>query len=156
MFGRFGFRSLRNVHKLIVTLLLVSLISLVVYVAAYAYLNYVKIGSKGVIKTIQVGVYSDSACTTDVSSIDWGMLEPGSSMNTTFYVRNEGNVPANLSLSTTDWQPDTGPTFLSLTWNYDGRTMQPQEIFTAILTLTVSPSVDFSNFTVDIMILASG
>jgi len=40
--------------------------------------------------TVEIGVYSDIECTSELSSVDVGDVEVGSTENTTMYVRNEG------------------------------------------------------------------
>ena len=42
------------------------------------------IGSSGTVKAINVEVYWDEACTQNVTEIDWGTLEPGSSIQETY------------------------------------------------------------------------
>jgi len=62
---------------------------------------------------------------TQVTSLDWGATE-----NSTEYVMepinvtNLSNVPVNLTLSTSNW---INITSLSLTWNYTGNTLQPDD-----------------------------
>ena len=50
-------------------------------------INPATIGNVGSIKAINIEVYWDSNCTDEVSTIEWGTLEPGSSRNVTVYVR---------------------------------------------------------------------
>ena len=45
----------------------------------------VTIHNVGTIKTIGVGVYLDINCTNALSSLDWGVIEPGSVKNETVY-----------------------------------------------------------------------
>ena len=52
------------------------------------------ISNAGSVKAIGVGVYWDQACTSTVSSIDWGIMEPSGNVNKTVYIRNEGNALA--------------------------------------------------------------
>jgi hypothetical protein len=42
---------------------------------------------------VNVGVYSDAACTLNLTSIDWGNVYPRGSVSRTIYVKNTGNVP---------------------------------------------------------------
>jgi hypothetical protein len=117
----------------------------------------VRIVGRGTVKAVGVGIYWDSNCTNTVSFIDWGMVEPGSMNNVTVYVRNEGNVAANISLATENWNPINASDYLALSWIYDGRQLSPQEVIPATLTLTVSSSVQgIESFSFDIIMSISG
>jgi len=115
-----------------------------------------KISNQGALKTIGVGVYWDAALTNKVSSIDWGILEPGSNVNKTVYIRNEGNTAATLSLTTSNWSPSNASNYLTLTWNYGGQTLNVNEAIQVKLTLSALSSVTgITNFSFDITITAS-
>ena len=106
--------------------------------------------------TVQLGVYQDSGCTAPLKSISWGSLNPGSSTNSTMYLRNEGNVAVTLSLQVGNWTPSTAQNYLTLTWNRDGYVLQPNAVVQAVLTLTVSSSITgITSFNFDITITAS-
>lgn len=90
-----------------------------------------------------VGVYWDSELSDEVSSIDWGTLEPGSVKNSTVYIRNEGEEPMSLILSTANWTPPKTSEYLNLGWNYtEGRQMNPGEVLQVTLTLSVSRYIE--------------
>ena len=110
---------------------------------------------KGVTDTIEIGIYSDDQCTNPMSSISWGMLEPGSSKNTICYIKNEGNTVLFLSLKTTNWKPKTAFKDITIDWDYGGQSLNPSEIIKVLITLSVSPKTDFTNLTVDITITGS-
>ncbi|MCD6528841.1 hypothetical protein J7L06_00915 [Candidatus Bathyarchaeota archaeon] len=106
---------------------------------------------------VTVEVYSDSECTTRVSSIDWGIVEAGGSTNTTVYVKNVGNTPVTLSLSTQNWNPPKAVQYISVDWDYDGRVLAPGEVIPVTLTLTVSPdATDITDFSFEIVITSQG
>jgi hypothetical protein len=116
-----------------------------------------KISNQGALKAVGVGVYLDSGLTNKVSSIDWGILEPGLNVNKTVYIRNEGNAAAKLSLTTSNWNPSNASNYLTLTWNYGGQTLNVNEAIQVKLTLSASSSVTgITNFSFDITITASG
>ncbi|MEM2742101.1 MAG: hypothetical protein QXD95_08160 [Nitrososphaeria archaeon] len=111
----------------------------------------------GNIKALGVGVYWDSVCSQTVSSIDWGLAEPGSVKNVTIYIRNEGNAPITLSLQTANWNPPTAASYISLSWNYGGETISLASVVKVTLSLSVSQSIQgASSFSFDIIILAIG
>jgi len=115
------------------------------------------IANAGSVKTIGVGVYWDQALTNPVSSINWGNIEPGSNVNKTVYIRNEGNAPATLSMTTSNWVPASASSYMTLSWNYGGQTLAVNEVRQVILTLAVSSSVTgVTSFSFDITIAANG
>lgn len=115
------------------------------------------ITNAGSVKTIGVGVYWDQALTNPVSSINWGNIEPGSNVNKTVYIRNEGNAPATLSMTTSNWVPASASSYMTLSWNYGGQTLAVNEVRQVILTLAVSSSVTgVTSFSFDITIAADG
>ncbi len=135
---------------------LLSIVALTVLASGLTQ-SSVRIVGRGTVKAVGVGVFWDSNCTNPVSFIDWGMVEPGSMNNVTVYVRNEGNVAASISLATENWNPSNASDYLSLSWNYDGRQLNPSEVVQATLTLTVSLDVQgIDSFNFDIIISVSG
>jgi len=135
---------------------LLSIVALTVLASALTE-SSVRIVGRGTVKAVGVGVFWDSNCTNPVSYIDWGMVEPGSLNNVTVYVRNQGNVAADISLATENWNPPNAPDYLALTWNYDGRQLNPLEVAPVRLTLNVSSSVQgIESFSFDIIIGVSG
>ena len=103
--------------------------------------------------TIQLGVYSDSGCTTTLSSIPWGTLSPGNTTTATMYVRNEGNVAVTLSIQATDWNPASASSYFAFDWNCTGYVLQPNEVVQALLSLNVSSSINgITSFSFDIII----
>ena len=110
----------------------------------------------GVVKAVGVEVYWDAALTNKVSSIDWGVLDPGSNKNVTVYIRNEGNSAVSLTMNTANWNPSTASNYMTLTWNYGGQSINVGAVIQVKLTLSVSASVaGITNFSFDINIVAS-
>lgn len=115
------------------------------------------VSSVGTIKGIGVGLYSEYACTNKVTSINWGVLEPGSNKTITIYVRNEGNAAATLSQATQNWNPTAASSYLTLRWNYAGQTISVNQILQVKLTLTLSSTVTgITNFGFDTVITSTG
>jgi len=107
-------------------------------------------------KTIGVKAYLDSGGSQEVSSINWGTLEPGSTKNFTLYIKNEGNVNITLSLSTENWSPSSASNYMSLSWSYNGAVIKPGQIVQVTLSLQVSSSISgVTNFSFDIVITAT-
>lgn len=104
----------------------------------------------------ELGVYWNPPCTDKVSSIEWGTLKPGSVKNVYVYVQNEVGEPQFLSMSTINWNPSKASNYITLSWNYTGRRIDPGEVLQIKLTLSVSRYVEgISNFSFDIVIVGS-
>jgi hypothetical protein len=115
------------------------------------------ISNVGTLKlSIGVGVYWDASSANKITAIDWGSLEPGATKSYSVYIRNEGSYALTLSMSTTHWSPSTASNYLTLTWNYNGQTINAGEAVTVTLTLTVSESItDISGFSFYINLVGS-
>jgi hypothetical protein len=115
------------------------------------------ISNAGSVKAIGVGVYWDQACASTVSSIDWGIIEPGMKVNKTVYIRNEGNMAATLNMTTSNWNPSNAASYMTLSWDYKGQTLAVNEVKQVKLTLAVSPSITgITTFSFVITIAANG
>lgn len=98
----------------------------------------------GTVSGINVGVYTDPACTANCTSISAGALTPGSIKTYTVYVKNTGSAPMNLSMTTSDWNPATANGPITLTWNRDNYNLAAGASVSATLALTVSSSISTS------------
>jgi len=117
----------------------------------------VVITNRAVIRAVGIGVYEDPDCTKPLTSIDWGVLDPGSSVHRTIYLKNLSNVAVVLALSTENWQPPEAATYIGLSWDYDGREFSPGEKLSVVLTLTISSEISgIFSFSFDIIITATG
>jgi hypothetical protein len=115
------------------------------------------IANTGTITTVGVNVYFDSAYTNRTSSINWGTLNPGAQKSVTVYIRNEGSSAVTLTQSTSNWSPSTASSYMTLTWNYNGQTINPGASVQVRLTLTASASVTgVAAFSFNIVIVGSG
>ena len=119
---------------------LFPLILLVVIAVTYAYCllsSVTRISSVGIVKAVGVGVYCDIDCTSTVTEIDWGLLEPGGTANVTVYLKNEGNTPLTLSLNTEEWDPSNASDYITLQWGYHGETVNPGQVREVALILSM-------------------
>ncbi len=115
------------------------------------------IGSRGTVKAVGVGVYWDSSCSSAVSFVDWGTVEPGSMRNVTIYIRNEGNGAVSLFMFADNWSPSDASNYMVLSWDYAGQTMDPQEVVQTTLTLSTSSGLEgITDFSFDIIMGVSG
>jgi hypothetical protein len=117
----------------------------------------VYLSSIGTVKALGVGVYWDNGCSQAVSSIDWGLADPGSVKNVTIYIRNEGTAPITLSLQTSNWNPPNAANYISLSWNYNGQAINANQVIAVTPSLSVSPNIQgITSFSFDITISAVG
>jgi hypothetical protein len=115
------------------------------------------ITSTGIIATANLGVYSDSACTQSLTSINWGTVSPGGSVARTIYVKNIGTTQMTLSMTGTNWNPASANGPITLTWNRDGTALDANQVATATLTLSASSSISgITTFNLDIVITGTG
>jgi hypothetical protein len=113
--------------------------------------------NSGSVKGVGVGVYWDSACTNQTSSINWGIFEPGSNKTVSIYVKNEGNTVVTLSKTVQNWNPVNAANYITLSWNYANQTLNVNQVLQVNLILAVSPSVSgITSFSFDTTIIASG
>lgn len=110
----------------------------------------------GSIRSLNVQVYQNAACSVVLTRIDWGLLEPGQSKTVLCYLKSLSSVNAVLSLSTGGWNPAAAQNFLQLTWNREGYVLQPDQVLNASLTLQVDPSISgVQSFSFNITIIAT-
>ena len=145
--------------KSILPLLLVSVVlALVGAVAVTGILTTSRtIGSSGTVKAINVEVYWDIECTNVVSEIDWSTIEPNESVTKTVYIKNTGNSAMTLSMTYSGWVPTEAGNYMTLSWDKEGVTMDPDAVVAAVLTLSVSDSISgIENFSFNIVIEGTG
>ncbi len=92
--------------------------------------------------TPAIGVYSDSACTQSLSTIDWGSIAAGSSTTKTIYLKDTGTGTLTLTgLTTSSWSPSAAGGYITITWDKTGTQLTAGQSTTATLTLTVLPTI---------------
>jgi hypothetical protein len=114
------------------------------------------INSTGIVASANINVYSDSGGLNEVSLINWGTLNPGGFGVVTIYVKNTGEVPLTLEMTNDNWDPESGETFFTLTWDYTGGEVQPGGLAPVTLTLTVSGLIQgITNFSFDVVVIGT-
>jgi len=115
------------------------------------------IGSIGTVMAINVEVYWDQEGTQVVDQIDWGNLEPGQSVDKTIYIKNTGNAALTLTMTYSGWVPLEAGNYITLSWDNEGATVDPDGVVAAVLTLSVSNSISgITNFSFNIIIEGAG
>lgn len=105
-------------------------------------------------RSADLGVYSNSVCTTPLSSLNWGTLNPGENSSKTIYIKNtSSSLALTLNMGTSNYTPIAANGPIILTWNQGGTRLQPGQSVAATLTLAVSSNItDVTNFSVQINI----
>ena len=144
-------------RALILVVIAIVLTAILTHAAMMLTYSETRITAQGVIKTVGVEAFWDVACTDDVTAIDWGTLEPGTQATIAFYVLNRGNAPVTLGLSAEAWSPSDAQDHLILSWDYDGRSIDPGAAIPVQLTLTVAANITgIMAFSFQIVITAQG
>ena len=103
-------------------------------------------------ETINFDLFIDERCTRKVESISWGEISPGGSSSAVVYIKNRSKIPVHLSCCLSDFSPDDAVEHLALDWDREGYLLAERETVRVLLTLSVSESVQFSSFFVDVLI----
>ena len=142
---------LRKTSQFALIIIIAALIGLIVTTTGLLSVNQT-VSSSGTVTAIDVGVYSDSACTTELTSINWGIISPGNSVSRTIYLKNTGNALITLFMTKTNWNPVNADGPITLTWNRENATLNVDQVTSAILTLSLSESISgITNFSVEIV-----
>jgi hypothetical protein len=145
------------VDKKVLTAVAVGALVVAVVVTAVIVYYAVKVHGHGKIKTVGAGVFSDAGCTQPVGEVDWGVIPQGGSSAVTLYVKNTGNSNVTLSLSTEAWSPSTAQQYLTLSWDYAGVWLLPNQAVKVVLTLNVAQNATgFTDFDFNSVITAQG
>lgn len=119
----------------------VALAAMVMTALAASLLPAQRIPSSGSVKTLVIGVYSDSACTQNLTTINWGLVEAGGNRQQEIWIKNLGNTRVKLNMTTESWNPIEAKNYITITWDKEGQGLDAGQSVKAVLTLTVSASV---------------
>lgn len=137
-------------------ILAIALTTIIMTAVVSGLLTSQKIQNAGSVRaTVGLGVYSDQACTTPLSSINWGEVTPGQSYSRTIYLKNLGNIKVKLSMTTGNWTPSSAISYLTLTWNRENYVLNVSASIEATLILVVSSTAQGGSFSFDISIIAT-
>ncbi len=92
----------------------------------------------GTINAVNLGVYSDSACTIPATTLTVGNINPGATATQTVWIKNTGNIPETLTMTTGNWSPSNANTYLTLSWNRQNTVLNAGASIQATLTLTAA------------------
>ena len=103
-------------------------------------------------ETINLDLFLDESCTNKVKSISWGELIPGGNSTAVVYIKNRSKIPVTLFCCLTDFLPQASAEYLTLEWDREGYSLESRKVVKAVLTLFVSGSARYEEFTVDVLI----
>jgi hypothetical protein len=128
-------KTLLTVAAIVLAVIVASTVILVAYAP--------KIRSYGTIiyNAPGIGLFSDAACTTNLTAIDWGTLEPGSVGQATAYAKNIGNVTGTLHFNASAWIPSAAAQYLSVTWTGENVTLPAGGILETVFSMHVDPAI---------------
>lgn len=103
--------------------------------------------------SLNLGIYTNNACTNLLNSISWGSVNAGTNTTQTIYLKNLGNTPITLNLSATAWQPTNASSYLSISWDKQAAILNAGQSTQATITLTISTSVEgITDFNTELII----
>ena len=103
--------------------------------------------------SLELGVYRSQTSMQAVTQIDWGIVYPDDSRAYNLYLVNEGNVPCHLFLNATNWQPAQIREQITVTWDYNGEVVAPDQGINLTVTLTTAANLEnVGTFTFDLTI----
>lgn len=146
--------------KILLAIIVLLCMSIFLTGSTYAALSTSQtVASTGTVNvSANLGVFSDAACTTPLTSFSWGSLTPGATSSQTIYVKNTGTgVSLTLSMAASNWSPTGANNYITLSWNPTSNKLTPGASTKAVITISVSSSiVDIQNFNVQISITGVG
>jgi hypothetical protein len=113
--------------------------------------------TSGHVTAINLGVYADGSCSEKLTSMDWGSLSPGDIIYKAIYVKNMGNSPVNIHMTSDSWNPTEASNSVTLAWDKENAVLNPGEVLKATLTLSVAATISgINDFTFNIIITDIG
>ncbi|HLN44608.1 MAG TPA: hypothetical protein VK209_02770 [Candidatus Sulfotelmatobacter sp.] len=90
------------------------------------------------VTSFNVDLYTDASCTTPCKSLDFGAVNPGSTITKTIYVKNDATIPMTLSMTSSGWNPKSARSCLTLSWNRANYVLNAGSSVQATLTLAAA------------------
>lgn len=141
-----SFLSSFNLSKktiLLIIIALTSVISTSVISAILSDFQNLTVPSIGAIKVVGVELYWNSSLENKIETINWGVIQPGSSVNVTVYIKNVSNIKTTLDFVIAKCNPSGISDFIDLSWDYDGALLSSGELVQVNLLMTFSSDVSF-------------
>ena len=138
------------------TVLIIAAVVSVLIASPYVYglLTQNTLNTSGIMADVDIGVYSDNACTQTTSSINWGTCYAEENTTVILYVKNLGTVDTTISVTTNNWAPANAENHYLLYASCDGYTLTAGEVLETTFRLyPLSTASQFDTFAFDIIIL---
>jgi hypothetical protein len=153
---------LRASYKTLVLVAIVAVVSVAATSLVAIMLSHsddeVYLPSLGTIKTIGVETYWDPNGENirenltwneiRIEKVGWDEIEMNQ-VNTTLYVKSVSNFRVTLNMSLTDWNPAEISDYLTISWDYNGTTLNLGEIIPVTMTLSAPSSDTFITYLVE-------
>jgi len=125
---------------------------------AYSYYSTVHIEHKGRIICVNVIAYRDENCTEIATELDWGGIWRGENKSVLLWIKNTGNWPGDLTLNTTNWNPEGIEQYIDVTYELDKTRLEPGETTPLLITLAVHEDtpLNHTSFAFDTVIILTG
>ena len=88
--------------------------------------------------------------------MDWGELSLGAYKNASFYIKSNSNVDVELNLNVTNWAPTGIEDYITISWNYNGTLLGPDDEIFVTVNLEVASSGEFITFLIENEVTAFG
>ncbi|MGD2066543.1 MAG: hypothetical protein PVI43_05175 [Candidatus Bathyarchaeota archaeon] len=149
--SNFLFAQLRRYKKTLLLIFVVATASVLISSGISIWLSdyhNLTLPSVGTIKTIGVEAYWDPNLENKTENILWGEMWPGSSQNSTLYIRSVSNVEITLQLYPSNITPVAMSEYIDLSWNYKGKTISPNDVIEVTLFLSMPDDYSFIRYVV--------
>jgi hypothetical protein len=137
------------------TLLVIAAVASMLIASPYVMglLTHTTLNTSGVMAEIDLGVYSDDACTQPLSEINWGTCYPEVNSTATIYIKNLGTVATTLSISTDNWTPANAASHYLLYASCEGYILTAGEVIETSFNLKpLASAYQFDTFSFNIHI----
>jgi len=138
-------------HKVVVGLYL-TILSMAIFNTVT-----IPVRAKENVKPINIGIYWNRKCTKSIKYIDWGALEPESSVIKVIYIKNKSKIPLALHIYYSDINPLEAEKYIILDWDKEGYTLDARSVIQATVTLSIPHSVsNITDFYFNVVIEGTG
>jgi hypothetical protein len=141
---------LRHSRRTLFLIIVVASITTIINTLVAVWLSHsgiLTIPGIGTIRVTGMEAYGgDLNSTGETISLDWGMFHLPDSKNASFYLRSISNIPLKLAFNVTNWSPEGLSLYMTLSWNYTGAQIAPNEEIQVTFNLSLSSSIDLINY----------
>lgn len=122
-------------------------------ITSYLVLSYmITIPTTGIIASADIKIYATPSTSIPLTSIDWGIVYPNSSVTKILYIKNVGTLNITISIYADNFNP---PEFMVMTVSSNVTQeilWHPQDIKPVAVTLSAPSNVPSETFTFDLIV----